>query len=78
MSFGIQGGCRVFAPRATRMTGRYINFARNTTFNPQVDPNVVAGGASVVWQTSFPKVGGLRIDAHEFGRLARSQQEAGG
>ena len=30
MSFGIQGGCRVLAPRTTRMTARYINFARNT------------------------------------------------
>ena len=27
MSFGIQGGCRVLAPRTTRMTARYINFA---------------------------------------------------
>src|SRR5262249_4745039 len=25
MSFGIQGGCRVFVPRATRMTARYVN-----------------------------------------------------
>jgi hypothetical protein len=65
ISFGIQGGCRVFAPRTTRMTGRYINFARNTTYNPAVDPNVVAGGASVVWQTSFPKAGGLRVDQHD-------------
>ncbi len=65
MSFGIQGGCRVFAPRASRMAARYINFARNTTFTPQNDPNVVAGGASVVWQTSFAKNDGLRIDAHD-------------
>jgi hypothetical protein len=59
MSFGIQGGCRVLAPRATRMTARYINFARNQTYT------YVAGVASVVWQTSFPKAGGLRIDAHD-------------
>jgi hypothetical protein len=59
MSFGIQGGCRVFAPRSTRMTGRYVNFARNTTYN------YIAGLASVVWQTSFPKADGLRIDQHD-------------
>lgn len=29
MSFGIHGGCRVYAPRTTRMTARYINFNRN-------------------------------------------------
>ena len=75
MSFGIQGGCRVFAPRTTRMTGRYINFARNTTFNPQIDPNVVAGGASVVWQTSFPKSSGLRIDAHDSQALRSLNQK---
>jgi hypothetical protein len=59
MGFGIQGGCRVFAPRSARMTGRYINFARNTTYN------YIAGFASVVWQTSFPKTAGLRIDQHD-------------
>jgi hypothetical protein len=59
ISFGIQGGCRVFAPRATRMTARYINFARNQTYR------YIAGVASVVWQTSFPKAGGLSIDAHD-------------
>jgi hypothetical protein len=69
MSFGIQGGCRVFAPRTTRMTSRYINFARNTTFNPQNNPNVVAGGASVVWQTSFSKNDGLHVDAHDSSTL---------
>jgi hypothetical protein len=58
MSFGIQGGCRVFAPRATRMTARYINFFRNTTYH------VTAGGASIVWQTSFQK-GGLHVDIHD-------------
>jgi hypothetical protein len=59
MSFGIQGGYRVFAPRATRMTARYINFFRNTGYR------YIAGVASVVWQTSFPKAGGLRVDAHD-------------
>jgi hypothetical protein len=59
MSFGSQGGCRVVAPRTTRMTARYINFFRNTTYN------YIAGGASVVWQTSFPKANGLRIDPHD-------------
>ena len=61
MSFGIQGGCQVFAPRSTRMTARYINFARNKTYG---GGNAPAGGASVVWQTSFPKEGGLRLDPH--------------
>jgi hypothetical protein len=59
MSFGIAGGCRVYAPRATRMTARYINFSRNMTYH------VIAGRASVVWQTSFPKANGLRIDPHD-------------
>jgi hypothetical protein len=58
MSFGIQGGCQVFAPRTMRMTARYINLARNQTYK------YIAGVASVVWQTSFCKVGGLRIDPH--------------
>jgi len=65
MSFGIAGGCRVFAPRTTRMAARYINVGRNTTYNGQVNRNVVAGGASVVWQTSFPKQDGLRVDQHD-------------
>jgi hypothetical protein len=65
MSFGIQGGCRVFAPRLTRMTARYINFARNTVYG---GGNAPAGGASVVWQTSFPKgKGGLVLDPHHSG-----------
>ena len=58
MSFGIQGGCRVYAPRTTRMIGRYINFGRNPA-------GFIAGVASVVWQTSFPKANGLRIDPHD-------------
>ncbi len=59
MSFGIKGGCQVYAPRTTRMTARYINFGRNTTYN------FIAGVASVIWQTSFPKAKGLRIDPHD-------------
>jgi|HubBroStandDraft_3_1064219.scaffolds.fasta_scaffold28230_2 hypothetical protein len=59
MSFGIQGGCRVYAPRDTRMIARYINFFRNEKYK------VIAGVASVVWQTSFPKANGLQIDAHD-------------
>lgn len=69
MSFGIQGGCRVFAPRVTRMTGRYINFARNTTYK------YVAGVASVVWQTSFPKTSGLRIDPHDSSLLQKFAEQ---
>ena len=64
MSFGINGGCQVFAPRHTRMNDRYINFNRNT------GPVFIAGGASVVWQTSFPKAGGLRVDPHDSRALA--------
>jgi hypothetical protein len=59
MSFGIQGGCRVYAPRTSRMIARYINFFRNQKYR------VIAGVASVVWQTSFPKTSGLRIDQHD-------------
>ena len=65
MSFGIQGGCSVFAPRATRTTARYINFFRNPANNQ------IAGVASVVWQTSFPKTGGLRVDPHDSPTLLR-------
>ena len=62
MSFGIQGGCRVYAPRTTRMIARYINFGRNPD-------GFIAGVASVVWQTSFPKANGLRIDPYNFALL---------
>jgi hypothetical protein len=58
MSFGIQGGCRVFAPRMMRMTARFINFYRNSV-------GFIAGVASVVWQTSFPKANGLLLDPHD-------------
>lgn len=65
MSFGIQGGCRVLAPRAIRTTARYINFFRNPANNQ------IAGVASVVWQTSFPKTEGLRVNPHDSPTLQR-------
>lgn len=57
MQFGIDGGCRIGCQRSRRCTARYINFARNT-FN-----RMIAGIASVVWQTSFAKAD-LRLDPH--------------
>jgi hypothetical protein len=59
MLFGVDGGYRIRAPRRSRITARYINFARNT------DNQMIAGIASVVWQTSFPKSDGLRVDAFD-------------
>ncbi len=58
MTFGIPGGCRIDATRSTRMIARYINFSRNS-FN-----QMIAGVASVVWQTSFAKADGLALDPH--------------
>jgi hypothetical protein len=55
MSFGIAGGDRIVAPRRTRFTARYLNFARNSE-------GVIAGVASVIWQTCFSKAEGLAID----------------
>ena len=57
ITFGVAGGYRIFCPRRSRFTDRYINFSRNRA------NNMIAGVASVVWQTSFPKDGGLRVDA---------------
>jgi hypothetical protein len=59
MSFGIDGGCRIYGKRVTRFTDRYINFGQN----PAND--MIAGIASVMWQTCFPKDQGLVIDAHD-------------
>jgi hypothetical protein len=59
MHFGIDGGYRILAPRSSRVTGRYINFARNSA------NTMIAGIASVVWQTSFAKSDGLRVDAFD-------------
>lgn len=64
MSFGIDGGCQVKARRSMRMIARQINFARNPTYN------CIAGVASVVWQTSFPKGEGLPLAAHDSTAIA--------
>lgn len=61
ISFGIAGGCRIFAPRTTRFTARYINFCRL----PRPVYNFAASVASVVWQSSFAKADGLQIDAYD-------------
>ena len=54
--FGVDGGYRILAPRTSRATARYINFSRNMA------NGMIAGIASVAWQTSFPKTACLRID----------------
>lgn len=59
MRFGVDGGYRILCPRTSRITARYINFARNP------GNRMIAGVASVVWQTSFAKAEGLRIDAFD-------------
>ncbi|MEN9867921.1 MAG: hypothetical protein RL748_3511 [Pseudomonadota bacterium] len=59
MSFGIQGGCRIYGKRITRFSDRFINF----NANPSND--MIAGVASVMWQTGFAKDQGLQIDAHD-------------
>lgn len=64
MCFGIDGGCRIYGKRVTRFTDRYINFAANP------NNNMIAGVASVVWQTCFDKTAGLTIDAHDSAALA--------
>jgi hypothetical protein len=58
ISFGIPGGCRIFAPRTSRVTDRYINLGRNPVY-------YIAGFASVVWQTSFAKADGLIVDPYD-------------
>ncbi|MFZ6731846.1 hypothetical protein ACO0LG_07985 [Undibacterium sp. Ji42W] len=62
ISFGIDGGCRIAAPCNQRFTARYINFQRNAE-------GIIAGIASVNWQTSFSKQG-LHIDVHKSDALA--------
>jgi hypothetical protein len=59
MTFGVAGGYRILAPRTARTTARYINFSRNPT------NDMIAGVASVIWQTSFAKTDGLRVDAFD-------------
>ena len=56
MSFGVDGGYRILAPRTSRVTARYINFNRNAA------NSMIAGVASVAWQTSFAASDGLSID----------------
>lgn len=58
MTFGIAGGYRIAAPRTTRMIARYVNFTRNPV-------GYRAGHASVIWQTSFAKAGGLEVNAFD-------------
>jgi len=65
MSFGIDGGYRIALKRSTRFTDRYINFSRNPV-------GAIAGIASVVWQTSFPKAD-FRVDAFDSGVLQALQ-----
>ena len=59
MSFGIQGGCRIHGKRIMRFNDRFINFAANPS------NNMIAGVASVMWQTGFAKDQGLQIDAFD-------------
>jgi hypothetical protein len=68
MSFGISGGCRIYGKRVTRYSDRYINFGANPA------NNMIAGVASVVWQTCFDKTQGLVIDPHDSAVLAALQK----
>ena len=63
--FGVDGGYRIVAPRTSRITARYINFARNNV------NGMIAGIASVVWQTSFAKADGLRVEAFDSAALKK-------
>ena len=56
MLFGVGGGYRVLCPRTSRFVARYINFGRNRA------NSMIAGVASVMWQTSFAKADGLVVD----------------
>lgn len=56
MSFGIAGGCRVLGKRMRRFDDRNINFFANP------DNAIIAGVASVSWQTVFGKDAGLDVD----------------
>ena len=59
MSFGIPGGCRIYGKRITRFSARYVNFSANPS------NNMIAGVASVLWQTCFSKDRGLEIDVFD-------------
>lgn len=63
MSFGIEGGCRIYGRCENRFTDRFINFAAN----PLNDK--IAGVASVMWQTCFPR-DKLNIDVFDSATLA--------
>lgn len=67
MRFGIDGGASILAPRRTRMTARRINGGRNSGYG------FTAGGASVMWQTTFDKAD-LIVDAHDSAVLAKFQE----
>ncbi|MGC1497447.1 MAG: hypothetical protein WA790_16715 [Sulfitobacter sp.] len=58
ISFGIDGGCRVFGKRMQRFSDRYINFSANP------NNSMIAGVASVMWQTCLPKDEGLLINTY--------------
>ncbi|MGH9467409.1 MAG: hypothetical protein ACRD1Y_08635, partial [Terriglobales bacterium] len=59
MGFGFGGGYFLHAPSRRRFVDRYLNFNRNPA------NGMIAGRASVVWQTSFAKAEGLRIEAYD-------------
>lgn len=65
MQFGVDGGYRILAPRTSRFTARYINFMRNPA------NGMIAGIASVIWQASFVKADGLRVDPFNSRALQR-------
>ncbi|KUR78203.1 hypothetical protein [Novosphingobium sp. FSW06-99] len=64
IAFGIAGGCHVSGRRSIRLNDRFINFNANPA------NNMIAGIASVMWQTCFAKDDGLVIDPHNSGVLA--------
>jgi hypothetical protein len=79
MTFGVDGGYRIFLPRTERVTARYINFFRYTDRSTAM----IAGIASVNWQTAFPKGAGLRIEPYDSPALqalaaAMEQPDVGG
>ena len=67
MSFGIDGGCRIVAPRNSRVNDRYINLGRNPVY-------YIAGFASVIWQTSFRKDLGLVVDDYDSAALRKLKE----
>lgn len=67
LSCGIQGGSQILAHRAGPIVARRINVARNTGYH------YIAGGASVIWQASFPTDGGLLVQPHGSAVLADLQ-----